>query len=188
MAASITVDDRAFLAGLTAAARQLENDDGADFLHELGQRGASIARARAPHGATGGIVAGIGVRAGRDVGGPFVDLGVLNPPERREDFFQEFGTAKDRAQPFMRPALAALAGGVAAGGGSSKRSSDVRSRGVALRASKRSTIRGFRRRGGITAAEARATSRSVSSHFQIRRNKTGTRTWISNTKIRGGRS
>lgn len=178
-----TVDTKAFLSALPGKLHELRDQDGAAYLHELGTAGANIARSRAPRGATGGIASGIGITAGRDAHGPYVDWGVINPPPRREDFFMEMGTFKDRPQPFMRPAMAALTGGVAGAGGKARRVSSVRSRGVALRARKRGLIRTFRRRGGITAGEARSVSRQVSSRFQLRQRRG--RAWISNTRIRG---
>lgn len=183
MADSLAIDEADFLAGWHAALVEMRDDDGRQFLLEMARRGLAVAEARVPRGATGELAAALGMEAGEDEGGPYVEFGVMGGGHANEvGFYMEFGTYKDRARGFMRAALAELGGVVATLGGRAIRGGSVRSRGIELRARKRSTIRQFRRRG-VSAAEARAASRSVSSKFQIRTRQG--RSWISNTRIRG---
>lgn len=164
----LKIDDKAFREGLATAVAGLE-EDGAGFLRELGAHVLAYAEAKAPRGATGAIVAGLGMREGSTPNGPWVEVGVLSPPSSREDFYQEYGTVFDRAQPFMRPALANVAAGIKMAGGRARRSGSATSRGVSKRAGLRRSIRSSRRGGKITAGEARQVSRAVSSRYRIRR-------------------
>lgn len=166
--ADLSFDDRAFRAGLARAVQEMRGGDGDEYLQKLAEAVLEYAAAKAPRGATGGIVAGLGMEMGGDANGPWVDVGVIAPPPQREDFYQEYGTVFVGAQPFMRPALAAVAGGISLGGGRARRRSTAASRGASKRAGLRRTIRSYRRRGGVTAGEARLTSRAVSVHYRTR--------------------
>ncbi len=186
MPAELTIDDRAFRQGVVNAVREMRDHDGLDFLRDLSERVLGYARAKAPRGATLGIVDGLDMRGGTDADGPYFDVGVLNPPPRREDFWQEFGTFKDRPQPFMRPALAAIAGGLGLGGGRGRLVRSVRSRGIALRSRKRAAISAALRRGDLSAGAAQVVSRAVSAQFRLRRTRAG-QEYIQQTKIRSRR-
>jgi hypothetical protein len=166
----LKIDDKAFRAGLATALREMEHD-GADFLDELATHVLGYARSRAPVGATGGIRAGLGMRRGSTDRGPWVEVGVISPPTSREDFYQEYGTAFDRAQPFMRPALASVAAGIKMAGGKARRGGSATSRGVTKRAGLRSAIRSYRRTGSVTTAQARLASRAVSNRYRLRRRR-----------------
>lgn len=166
MAGELTFDDRAFRQGLGDALREMVDTDGVELLVDLAEVAVAYAASKAPRGATGGIVAGLGMRAGRDSQGPWVEVGVIDPPPSREDFYQEFGTIFDRPQPFMRPALATIAAGVGLAGGKARRKGSASSRAAARRAGLRRAIRSYRGGGKVTAAEARAASRVVSNRYR----------------------
>ncbi len=183
MPAEIAVDDKAFRRGLAESVKTMRDRDGVDFLRDLAESVVSYARGKAPRGDTGGIVAGIDMRGGSDAEGPWFDVGVLRPPRQREDFYMEFGTYKDQPQPFMRPALAAVVGGLQMGGGRGRLRRSVRSRGIALRSRKRASIAAALRRGDLSAGAAHVVSRAVSAQFRLRTTRSG-RQYIQGTARR----
>jgi hypothetical protein len=169
MPTGLEVDDAAFLRAYQAALIEMRDHDGTDFLREMATRGLVVARARVPRGATGELAGSLGMEEGRDERGPYVEFGVMGSGHANEvGFYMEFGTYKDRPRGFMRAALAELGAAVSVLGGSARVITSARSRGVSLRATKRSVIRRARGGGGITAVEARGASRSVTSRFRVR--------------------
>lgn len=164
--AELTIDTRAFIAGLASALREMRDGDGEDYLRTAAEAALNVAEARVKR-RSGAVADGLGMRSGEG----WVDVGVISPPPDRHDFYLEFGTYKDAAQPFMRPALAAVASGIAAAGGQARRRSSVTSRGVAARARKRAIIRGAVRAGTLSSGEAQALSGLVWGRRRRRRRR-----------------
>jgi HK97 gp10 family phage protein len=167
--AGITVDDRAFLSSLTAALKQLDRD-GEAILHDVGAQVVDKAKSLAPRLKTpdprytpGHLAASIGMEAGRDAQGPWIDVGT----KAEYALFVEYGTFKDRPQPFMRPAQGLAARAIRSSGGRG-RLTGTRARLFKTRAAKRTIIRRALGSGQITGAEARGLSRQVSSTFRFR--------------------
>lgn len=98
-AASVDLDDAAFVKGLRDAVQRIELRCAAD-LQRLGIKVQNEARRLAPVD-TGRLRASIIAVDGTDSRGPFVKVGtnVAYAP------FVEYGTSKSPAQPYMRPAL-----------------------------------------------------------------------------------
>jgi hypothetical protein len=165
--AEITFDASGFRAGLAQALREMRDDDGAAYLAELAAVGVGLARRYAPvlqepnrERRPGELRDSIEARAGRDRRGPFVEVGTWIP---EWPFYVEFGTIHAPAQPFMRPMMAQLTGGLGASLARSARTTLISSR-----ARKRATIRAAVRRREITGAEARVYGRAVGSRFRFR--------------------
>lgn len=135
---SVTVDARAFKAGLAVALRALKGDVELIVEH-AGEKGAERAQFLAPK-RTGALAASIHVTPlARTARGPYVKV----VAGTREAVFMEFGTYKDQPQPFMRPSAAALGGAIRGAGYLAR----VRSgrRVAARRARARPTVRTRRR-------------------------------------------
>lgn len=97
---SVDVDSADFLAGLSRAVGKLKLETEADLM-TLGQRAARNMRQLCPVD-TGRLRNSIGVTAGRDSRGLYVDVGTnvdYAPPV-------EYGTSVMEAQPFVRTGLA----------------------------------------------------------------------------------
>src|SRR5260370_18368879 len=90
-----------FVAGLREALADFDAK-AEEVVLQVGAKVVSLAEGFAPHGATGVLEGSIHSDPGRDAKGPYVDVGTQDPV----GFFQEFGTWKMKAHPFMRPALA----------------------------------------------------------------------------------
>jgi HK97 gp10 family phage protein len=161
--AGVEVDAR----GLAPAMADLMSEDKRlleEMLLHLGEEIASRARTLAPK-RTGRLAASIAVSAlRRGRSGPEITVGA----EAREAFFMEFGTYKDRPQPFMRPAVAAALGGLRGAGYAVRVSGNNRARLIARRARARVVVHRRRRRGELTAGEARSASRDISSKLRFR--------------------
>lgn len=114
--AGIEVDYKAFVGGLETAMREYDRASEQE-VRTYGQSVVSAARALAPV-RTGALASSIGLEAGREETGPYIDVGT----QERYAVYVEFGTFKDRAQPFMRPALSMAAGATASVGGHVTRS------------------------------------------------------------------
>lgn len=100
----IDVDSTAFLIGLQAAVANLKVD-GEKGLARVGLRVQNAAREFCPV-QTGRLRSSIQSVPGKDTQGPYVDVGtnVEYAP------YVEFGTSRQPAQPYLRPALAEVAG------------------------------------------------------------------------------
>lgn len=109
----VDVDATAFLVGLQAAIGRMKVN-GEKGLARVGLRVQNAARELCPVD-TGRLRASIVSVPGRDTIGPYVEVGtnVEYAP------FVEYGTSRAPAQPFLRPALAEVAGyiGTEVGGG-----------------------------------------------------------------------
>lgn len=101
------MDATGFLLGLQAAVARMEVN-GEKGLARVGLRVQNAARQLCPVD-TGRLRSSIVSQPGRDARGPYVDVGtnVEYAP------FVEFGTSRAPAQPFLRPALAEVAGYIA---------------------------------------------------------------------------
>lgn len=153
----------------------MRDNDGAAFLEELGQQAVGIMQQKAPllkeddpRWTPGALRAACGMRPGRDNGIPFVDVGVVTGLPNRYDFDMEFGTVYDRAQPFVRPAIAAIAGGLGDIFVKTTRASTRQQRGYSSRARRRSAVRTSLRGGQITARQARVIGAAVASKYAVR--------------------
>lgn len=181
--AEFKIDTEAFVAGFRSRLHEMREQDAPDYLEQAGDAVLQIAESKVKR-RSGAVAAGLGMNMGEDPDGPYVAIGVLNPPKDRHDFFLEFGTYKDRAQPFMRPALSMVGGAVRGVGGRIKRKASVSARGISLRANKRAEIRRARKKGVLSAREAGALSFAVSKTFRLRRTS-GYGVYIQRTRIRG---
>lgn len=154
----IETDTDAFLAGLADAIADL-TQDAQGVVQDVGEEVAATAQSYAPtaafdpHEAPGTLAASIFSEAGQDERGFYVDVGTTVPYA----IFVEYGTYKDAAQPFMRPALGLASKAL----GLSKRSS--RARKFSSRAVKRTAIRKLFKAGKISGREARLQSKILSS-------------------------
>lgn len=97
---SVDVDAADFLAGLKRAVAGLKLETTAD-LHRLGLRAVRNMQQLCPVD-TGRLRASIGMTAGQDARGPYIDVGT------NVDYALpvEYGTSHMDAQPFARPGLA----------------------------------------------------------------------------------
>lgn len=159
---SVTVDARAFRASLAVALRALKGD--VELIVQLGgEKGAERARFLAPK-RTRALEESIHVTPlVRGPGGPFVKV----VAGTREAVPMEFGTYKDRPQPFMRPSAAALGGAIRAAGYTARTRSG--SQMAARRIKARAVVRRQRQSGALTPAQAREASRSISNRLRARR-------------------
>lgn len=132
-----------FLTALGEAFKDFDHDAEVLVVH-VGDEVVSLAEGYAPHGATGVLEGSISATAGRTAEGPYVDVGTSDPV----GFYQEFGTSKMRAHPFMRPALAQVGAVLraASGVGGFRGGSAFRKQIVARRRLRRPLITGRRRR------------------------------------------
>lgn len=94
-------------------------------------------------------------------------------PGIRETIFMEFGTYKDRPQPYMRPALASIAGGLRTAGVAARLSSSVNASAAVKRRIARERVRKLFRGGKISARSAREASRAISSQMRVRAPRRG---------------
>jgi HK97 gp10 family phage protein len=158
--ASIDVDDGAFLAAIPSALEEwrLEAfkviDLTADKVVEIAQ-GLVAKRTDALEGT---IHRDALVRTGENSAYVQVSAG----DGTRYAVYQEFGTFKMRAHPYMRPALAMAAGGLRGAGFAARTSTTTSSRAAVKRAAHRQKLRRAVRAGLLSGAEARRESRRVS--------------------------
>lgn len=101
---NVDVDASGFLADLKEEYRRLRLETEQD-LYRLGVGVHRRARNLCPVD-TGRLRSSIAYRAGRDSKGPFVDVGT----NVSYAAFVEFGTRRQRPQPYLRPALAEAVG------------------------------------------------------------------------------
>lgn len=80
----------------------------------------------------------------------------------RYAIYQEFGTSKMRAHPYMRPALAMAAGAMRSAGYSAQMVGTSRTRAATKRAAHRAKLRRAVRAGMLTPAQARMESKRIS--------------------------
>lgn len=107
MASTIEWDDAAFSRGLGEALKRLGIRTEQD-LQRVGIRVQNRARQNCPVD-TGRLRSSIQHKMGRDARGPFVEIGTN--VEYAADV--EFGTSRNRAQPYLRPAvLEVIVGGI----------------------------------------------------------------------------
>lgn len=132
----VEVDDRAFLAGFAAAVEGWKVD-AIEFTVKTADRVVAIAEVDAPV-RTGALKADI--KAGPFVRTPTGGF-VLITAGTREAFYQEFGTSKMPAHPFMRPALATVAGGLRSIGIAARLASTPAARAHLRRARQRQRVR-----------------------------------------------
>jgi len=162
---SVEVDDKAFLAAFPLTLEELFLE-GEAWLVLVGDRVVLLAQGFAPK-RTGELAASIHatapVRTPRGVA-----LEVV--AGTREATYMEFGSAHARAQPFMRPALAAAAGGLRSIGVAARLSSSNRALLFARRARARVIVRRQQQRGALrlTPAEARVVGRTISQRLRYR--------------------
>jgi hypothetical protein len=161
---SVTVDARALRAGLEVALRALAGDV-EKIVVQGGEKGAELARTLAPK-RTRALEESIHVTP-LELGprGPFVKV----VAGTREAVPMEFGTYKDRPQPFMRPSAAALGGAIRAAGYAVRARSGGQM--AARRLKARADVRRQRQSGTLTAAQARQASRSISQQLRTRRRR-----------------
>lgn len=166
MSARVDVDDGAFLAALPAAIEEwrVESFAVADLTADKvvdTARGLVAKR-------TGHLEATIHrdplVRTSRDSG--FVQI--VAGDGTRYAIYVEFGTFKDRAQPFMRPALAMAAGALRAGGFEARMAGTSKTRAAVRRSIHRKKLRRAVKAGHLTAAEAARESRRISNIRKFR--------------------
>ncbi len=98
-AAGLDFDGGAFLAGLAKATQAIKIKSTADLLR-VAIDTQNRARSACPVD-TGRLRSSITHKVGRDKTGPFVEVGT----NVKYAMFVEFGTTRQRAQPYLRPAL-----------------------------------------------------------------------------------
>lgn len=167
--AQISLDDRAFRASFQQAVNDM-NREGEQVLLDTGRVVVERARELAPKDKRldprfppGELALSIEALPGRTAQGPFVDVGT----RKRYALFVEYGTYKDRAQPFLRPALGLAANAIRSASIGTRKQSP-RARAFAVRASKRTLIRRALQKRQINATQARQLSRQISSTFRFR--------------------
>lgn len=101
---AVVVDDRAFQAGLAAALGDFKEEAWAQS-GERAQQIKSGAERRAPK-LSGEGAASIAVTEGTDEEGRYIEVGT----DVEHMFYQEFGTSRMPAHPFMRPSIAENSG------------------------------------------------------------------------------
>jgi Bacteriophage HK97-gp10, putative tail-component len=158
----ITFDTAAFVRALGEALQDFHGD-AASYVDQLGGAVLGVASALVPR-RTGRLASSLILEAASGPRGPYVEVGT------RVDYamFVEFGTYKDRAQPFMRPALASVARGIKFSGGRSTRTSG-RAALFTRRQRAREALRTLHAGGHITSGQAREASRQISNRIRYRR-------------------
>lgn len=160
----VTVDARAFKAGFATAIKELRLDVAA-IVERTGEKAAEQARILAPK-RTRALAESIHVTPLEQHRlGPFLKV----VAGTREALPMEFGTYKDRPQPFMRPAAALAAGGLRSAGYAARVTSDKRSRLFVRRLKARAVVRHHRAHGLLSAREARLVSEQLSNQLRFRR-------------------
>ncbi len=151
------LDAGPFLAGLREALADFDAK-AEEVVLQVGAKVVSLAEGFAPHGATGVLEGSIHSDPGRDAKGPYVDVGTQDPV----GFFQEFGTWKMKAHPFMRPALAQAGAALRAAGARTGTRSSRGARGIRKRAALRTQLRKAYRGGRLSAGQARSAAQQLS--------------------------
>jgi HK97 gp10 family phage protein len=172
VAEAVEIDAAAFQEGAAAALKDFDVQ-AARIVLALGDKIVSTAEALVPHGVTGVLEGSIGSEPGRNERGPYVDVGTSDPV----GFYQEFGTSKMAAHPFMRPALAQAGAELRTMGGSVHRLGRRGVTSIARRARARQALRRAVRTGKITpqqAGQAQATLRGLQGRgLRLRRLRIG---------------
>lgn len=163
MARGVSIDTGPFVRAAEAALRDFGHE-GESFVNGIADQVVDVAQSLAPV-ASGALQASIrkGL-AGRTSKGPYVDVGANVPYA----IFVEYGTYKDRAQPFMRPALAA-AGKAGRSAGLKTRAGGARAAAFRKRATARAKVTRRLRAGKISAGTARISSAQISNKLRVRR-------------------
>lgn len=168
--AAVEVDDRAYRDGIPRALEEYRLISDA-LLEEVADKVVERAKALVPK-RTGRLAESIRAEPlVRDARGASVTV-VAGGPGIRETIFVEFGTSVMRAEPYMRPALAAAAGGLRSIGVAARLAYSDRARLFARRARARAKVRRAQNRRKnrlvLSLAEARATGRFISQRFRFR--------------------
>lgn len=164
----VDVETGAFEAGIPAAIEEYRGL-AEIFIVEVADKVVLIAKSLAPvspRAPAGELVASI--RHERAVSVEH-GLEILVIADAREAIYMEFGTYKDRPQPFMRPALAQAAGGLRSLGYAARLSYSTRASLFVRRSRARIKVQGAQRRGlRLSVQERKAVAATISQRLRYR--------------------
>lgn len=163
--ARIDVDDGAFLASLPAAMEEWRLESYA-YLDHVADK--VVVRAKELVAKRSGKLASTIHRDPLVVTGKGAYVRVSAGDGTRYAIYVELGTYKDRAQPFMRPALALAAGLLKGAGYAARTATTAKTRAAVKRSVHRAKVRRAQASGLLTSAQARAESKRVSSIAKFR--------------------
>lgn len=160
VAARIDVDDRAFLAGIPPAIEEWRLDAYGMVDHVADK---VVARAKELVAKLTGTLASTIVRGALVVTRTDAYVQIAAGDGTRYALYQEFGTHKMKAHPFMRPALAMGAGVLRAAGFAVRTVTTSKTRAAVKRAAHRQKLRRAVQAGYLTHRQAGAESKRISS-------------------------
>lgn len=164
---SIDLDDKAFLAAMPGAIEELKGE-GTLFIVQVADKVVARAKVLAPK-RTGALADSIHADPPvREPPGVVVEV-AAGGSGIRETIFMEYGTYKDRPQPYMRPALAEAATGLRGLGLDARLISDNQARLFLRRQRARAIVRKQQEHGlKLTPAEARVVGSTISQRLRYR--------------------